>query len=172
MWKRLWLIAAVVLLFSSVPALAQEYPRVELFGGYSALVSGDVDNLDHVNGIGLDFAGNFNRNFGFAAEFGVHKNKSNRFYSAYLGPRLSLRGERVTFFIHALAGGVRVADRGNSSSLTVLSLAGGGGLDVNVSDNVAIRLFQIDYTPIRFRGEWVNLYRGQTGVTLRLGRID
>lgn len=172
MWKRLWLIAAVMLLFSSVPALAQEYPRVELFGGYSALVSGDIDNLDHVNGIGLDFAGNFNRNFGFVAEFGVHKNNSNRFYSAYLGPRLSFRGERVTFFIHALAGGFRVADRGSSSSLTVLSLAGGGGLDVNVSDNVAIRLFQIDYTPIRFRGEWVNLYRGQTGVTFKLGRID
>jgi len=172
MWKRHWLIAAVMLLIPAIPALAQEYPRVELFGGYSALVSGDIDNLDHFNGIGLDFAWNFNRAFGLVTEFGVHKNNGDRFYSAYSGPRLSFRGERATFFIHALAGSFRLPDEGGSRSLTVLSLAAGGGLDINVSDNVAIRLFQIDYTPVRFRGEWVNLYRGQTGVTFKLGRIE
>ncbi len=170
MCKRHWLTATAALLFLAVPSLAQEYPRVELFGGYSALVAGDIDNLNHANGLGAEFAGNFSRFFGLVAEFGVHRENDQRVYSAYAGPRLSFRGNRVTFFIHALAGGVRAPNGGGS--LTVASLAGGGGLDINVSDNVAIRLFQIDYTPVRYNGKWINLYRGQTGVTFKLGRTE
>lgn len=172
MCKRLWLIAAVLVLISAIPAIAQDYPRVEIFGGYSALVSGDLDNLNHVNGIGLDFAANLNRGFGFVAEFDVHKNDRNRAYSAYIGPRVSFRGERVTFFLHALAGGLKITNRGGGPSETVGSVAAGGGLDINVSNNMAVRLFQVDYTPIHYRGEWINLFRGQTGVTFKLGRID
>jgi hypothetical protein len=172
MWKKRWFIAAVMLLIPAIPAIAQDYPRVEIFGGYSALVAGDLDNLNHVNGIGLDFAANLNRGFGFAAEFGVHKNDRSRVFSAYLGPRISFRGEHVTFFLHALAGGLKVTNLNNSPGVTVGSLSAGAGLDVNVSDNVAIRLFQVDYTPVRYRGEWINLYRGQTGITFKLGRID
>jgi opacity protein-like surface antigen len=167
MWNRHLMIAAT-LLFVTAPALAQEYPRVELFGGYSALVAGELDNLDHANGIGAEFAGNFTRYFGLVTEFAIHRENDQRTYSAYIGPRLSFRGERVTFFIHALAGGLRAPNGGGS--LTVASLAGGGGLDLNVSDNVAIRLFQVDYTPARYNGRWISLYRGQTGVTFKLGR--
>ncbi|MGE0129643.1 MAG: hypothetical protein AB7U82_16310 [Blastocatellales bacterium] len=170
MLKKHWLIATAVLLFLTAPSLAQEYPRVELFGGYSALVAGDLNDLDHANGVGAEFAGNFNRFLGLVAEFGVHRDNDLRIYSAYAGPRLSFRGRRVTFFIHALAGGVRAPNGGGS--LTVASFAGGGGLDLNVSDNVAIRLFQIDYTPVRQGGHWFNLYRGQTGVTFKLGRTE
>lgn len=170
MLKRYWLIATAALLFLAVPSFAQEYPRVELFGGYSALVAGDLDNLEHANGIGAEFAGNLNRFFGLVAEFNVHRENDQRAYSAYAGPRLSFRGRRVTLFIHALAGGFRAPTSGGS--LTVASLAGGGGLDLNVSDNVAIRLFQVDYTPVRYNGKWVNLYRGQTGLTFKLGRAE
>src|SRR5262245_57155764 len=53
MMKRLWMLAAVMFL-TTIPALAQEYPRVELFGGYSALVAGDLNNLDHANGFGAE----------------------------------------------------------------------------------------------------------------------
>ena len=169
MFTRVWLIVAAIL-FLATPSFAQEYPRVELFGGYSALVSGDFDNLEHANGLGLDFAGNINRHFGLVAEFGVHKENNQRAYSAYFGPRLSFRGGGVTFFIHGLAGGVKIPTGGDY--VTVTSLAGGGGLDINVGDNVAIRLFQIDYTPIRYQGEWINLFRGQTGVTFRMGRTE
>jgi opacity protein-like surface antigen len=172
MRKRLWLIAAVMLLFPALRASAQDYPRVEIFGGYSALVAGDLDDLDHVNGIGLDFAANLNRGFGLAAEFDVHKNDRSRVYSSYLGPRISFRGEHVTLFLHALAGGLKVTNLNGSPGVTVFSLAAGAGLDVNVSRSVAVRLFQLDYTPVRYRGEWINLYRGQTGVTFKLGRID
>jgi hypothetical protein len=38
-----------MLFFLAVQSLAQEYPLVELFGGYSALVAGDLDNLSHAN---------------------------------------------------------------------------------------------------------------------------
>ena len=169
MFTRVWLIVAAIL-FLATPSFAQEYPRVELFGGYSALVSGDLNNLEHANGLGLDFAGNINRHFGLVAELGVHKENDQRAYSAYFGPRISFRGGRVTFFIHALAGGIKIPTGGDS--VTVASLAGGGGLDINVGDNVAIRLFQIDYTPIRYQGEWINLFRGQTGVTFRMGRTE
>ena len=170
MMKRLWLLVAGMFLMS-IPALAQDYPRVELFGGYSALVGGDIDNIDYANGIGLDFAGNFNRGFGLVAEVATHRvNNDDRAYTAYFGPRLSFRGERVTFFIHGLAGGIKIPSRNGSSSVTVASVAAGVGLDINVSDNVAIRLFQIDYTPVRYRGEWANLIRGQTGITFKMGR--
>jgi hypothetical protein len=172
MLKRYWLIAAVMLLIPAIPAIAQDYPRVEIFGGYSALVAGEYDNLDHVNGIGLDFAANLNRGFGFVAEFDIHKSDRNRAYSAYIGPRVTFRADRFSFFLHALAGGIRITQRGGGPIETVASIAAGGGLDVNVSDNVAIRFFQIDYTPVRYRGDWMNLFRGQTGITFKLGRID
>jgi hypothetical protein len=53
-----------------------------------------------------------------------------------------------------------------------LAWAVGGGLDINVNDRVAFRLFQADYLNSRadgFSGKPVNNFRIATGVVFRFG---
>ena len=73
------------------------------------------------------------------------------------GPRFSFRRERVTAFAHALFGVNRthltgfVANQNTfpSVSETDFAMGYGGGLDINAGKNIAIRLFQVDYVPVR-----------------------
>ena len=78
-----------------------------------------------------------------------------RFHSFMIGPRISYRGnERVTPFVHALAGGIRESIVGaqipSGGSETSFGLALGGGLDIKVARGVAIRIIQADYVRSRF----------------------
>lgn len=84
------------------------------------------------------------------------------------GPKLSARGERVTPYAHALFGAARrradvlvtpvapappgVGPLQFDNSETAFAMALGGGVDVNLTDNVAIRAVQADYVMTRFDG--------------------
>ena len=57
----------------------------------------------------------------------------------------------------------------SGSSDNNLQLGFGGGLDWNANPNVAIRVFQIDWAPVREKGgasgDWIkNVFRGSIGV--------
>ena len=111
---------------------------------------------------------NANRWFGIKADFSGHYRTpitSNDptitglprvdIYSFLFGPVISLRGERATPFVHALFGANRIStgdfddpfNPGQTVSIsnTDFAVALGGGLDVKVSNRVALRLFQVDY---------------------------
>jgi opacity protein-like surface antigen len=83
--------------------------------------------------------------------FGVDTEVTFTTFSA--GPRLYF-GDRVTGFVHALLGGIRgkgsVSFLGEnvSESATEFMIQPGGGVDIRVSDAVAVRL-QGDY-------QWIN----------------
>ena len=104
--------------------------------------------------------------------------------TALFGPRFFLRREKLTLFAHGLAGVVRTR---SSSEYSFGSLIGlpterssfaysenhfaygfGGGIDVNINRQFAIRVLQADYlrTQIEVRG---NQLRLQTGVVIRFG---
>jgi len=121
-------------------------------------------------------AGNFHRNVGIVGDFGgQYKNISGigvSTYSALFGPRFSARGERVTVFSHFLVGAVnaRAGLFGISFTQTGLGLAWGGGVDVNVGKQVAIRVAQVDWGMTRFTGEWsTNNVRYGVGVVFKFG---
>jgi opacity protein-like surface antigen len=80
-------------------------------------------------------------------------------YSLLGGPHLRFTNKtRLTPFVHALVGAARVRTGyrevaspdhvAATDSSTRLAMAFGGGLDLRLSKRVALRLFQLDYSPI------------------------
>lgn len=96
---------------------------------------------------------------------------SGNFFTYLFGPQITIRkSERVQPFVHVLFGGAYSNVYGNINTAGTInvtpatadfgkhafSLAAGGGLDINVSPSVAIRLGQFDYFMTRFSGRWID----------------
>lgn len=215
--------AAVLALLVSGAAVAQDFPRAEVFAGYSMLKLGISDSdLDSIVGSLEDMAPegvsvststsklmkkgfngsvafNINPAFGIVADFrynqdnivdftvsdeseSIDGNIKLRNLSLMAGPRFTYRGnERVTPFAHALVGldHIRLSGEadveGESIDLDMsetnngLGFALGGGIDVNLSESVAIRLIQADYYMTRHEGDRMNNMNLAFGVVFRIG---
>ncbi|HSW39421.1 MAG TPA: outer membrane beta-barrel protein [Acidobacteriota bacterium] len=213
------LVTVLCVLFVSGAAVAGDFPRVELFGGYSFMkIDMDTEGLAQAvaevapggsitysisrylkKGFNGSAAFNIAKSFGIVADFrynrdrvldftileggsAINGNLKWRDISIMGGPRFTLRSsDKVTPFVHALAGmdywtisgkanveGEDV-DVGKAESSSGLGVAVGGGLDVNVSRNVAIRLVQADYYLTRHGGERMNNINLAFGIVFRLG---
>jgi opacity protein-like surface antigen len=151
---------------ASTQAVAQDYPRVEVFTGYSYLRG----NLD-ANFVGFDVsaAGNFNKWFGVVADFSHHHvgGPWGQVDSFLIGPRFTSRGTgRVNPYFHTLLGAVRVSRFGSG---TAFGWALGGGVDVKVHKNIAIRVIDITYLLLRKDGFNSSNGRLSTGLVWRFG---
>ena len=81
-------------------------------------------------------------------------------YQFLFGPRVMWRRNRVTPFVHAMFGGIR--DGVGSTTIlgvttpavasTGLGMGIGGGFDINVSERLALRVPQFDWTPMHIAG--------------------
>ncbi|MFQ5663615.1 MAG: hypothetical protein ACE5HL_07280 [Terriglobia bacterium] len=170
--KKIVTTLGLVLLFT-VPAWAQDedYPRGEIFGGFSFFNSGD-GRPQQLYGFETSFTGNFHKNFGLTGDFGAQFKSiagvTLQGYQYLVGPRVAARGERVTGFGHVLFGGETL--RAGTFSTTGFAMAIGGGLDVNASENIAIRVIQLDWVPSRLQGVWFKRdFRAAVGVVVKLG---
>jgi len=118
---------AVTLLFSAASLVAQDFPRVEAFGGYT-YVRGGVFSATNLNGWNGNAAFNLNKWLGIVADVGgfygsntftrmipagvvpcppsctVGSTMDTRVYTVLFGPRLSYRSDRFTPFVHLLFG--------------------------------------------------------------------
>ena len=155
--KSLLLVLMTVCLFAA-PCSAQEFPRAELFGGYSYLHFPSFygeDARSIPKGWAAGIAGNFHRHFGAEAAFSGHYETqfNDREGSTHLflfGPKASVRLHNFTPWAHALFGTtvVRARAQSNSSygpadrraSATHFAWAVGGGLDYPFQKNVALRV--------------------------------
>lgn len=193
---RKFILFFAVLFLAAVPARAQDtYPSAEIFGGYSYL-SVDIgfddpfdddgedffDEREGVHGIGFSVAGNISSSVGIVADMSYHKRElelpgDDVDFSTFVflfGPRFTARGDRFDGFVHALVGGARSKVE-DFDSETDFALGFGGGLDIKAGDNFAVRLFQLDYIPVRTTnpftddGEWIHNLRFQIGGTFRFG---
>lgn len=191
---RASVLAATLALAAAIPARAQEFPRVEAFAGFSyanvglgpqANLFGPVSK----NYYGLHLGLNFNpyRNFSLVlTDLGmqsrgstihpiIRKTNNDVFTSqALFGPQFTIRTPKANFFAHSLVGvtNARLVESNSSGSIdlvrkTHLALGFGGGVDLNVSPRLAVRLFQADYVPTRSAGKWQNDFRVSTGVVFR-----
>jgi len=180
----------VLLALLPVAALAEERtPRGEFFGGYSyfgADLGGAGLNL---NGFNFAMTENVNSWFGATVDFSSHYGNmvtlvpttppaasggstttSVNAASVMLGPVFSYRkSPGVTPFVHVLMGAVRGSEGylGISKSDSELGLAFGGGLDVKVTRNLAVRVVQADYITTKFNEVRQSNLRVSAGLVLR-----
>ena len=172
--KKLLFFAVVLLLFS-VPALAQEYPRGEAFGGFT------YERVDisvvNVNAYGWHFAvnGNFHPHFGIEGEisgaYGSTLGVNFQNYTFLGGPRVMGQFDKGTVFAHALFGYDHARAQGAFSE-NDFAWAAGGGVDYNINKTWAWRVAQVDYLQIRVREPLnftSNSFRFSTGIVAKWG---
>jgi Outer membrane protein beta-barrel domain len=178
--KRWVLLFAAFLCFGAV-ASAQDFPKVEVFGGYSfyhfdspGSAFFDTSPLRaSMNGGSASISVNPFTHLGLVADFGGYASGNNSDLGAtdiitYLfGPKVAFRSGRFTPFAQFLVGGAHVAINGVGESL---AWSGGLGLDVNMSRHFGVRLGQLDYIRTYFAdgstGTQHNL-RASAGVVFR-----
>lgn len=198
--RKLCLLIALVFviavpLWSQTSASARDYPRSELFGGFSYynLDGQNIIPRENAYGWAAGISGNFHKNIGMAldvaGQYGdvnlplarrAFQNVGFSSYQFLAGPRFSVRSEEASGFFHTLFGGAyaRTPEGRETApgavpfnftrSTTRFAIGVGGGADRNINRSVAIRIFQLDWIFVR-SDPHVNNYRVQFGVVLRLG---
>lgn len=141
MQKQILLMIGI--LCSSLPLAAQEFKRVEVFGGYQFA---HAEPNENGNGWNVAVTGNITRSIGITGDFSGNYESGSSLYTYMVGPTFAARTERVTPFVHALFGGA------HADGLDAFAMALGGGVDVNAGDHFAIRLIQADWLMFRRAG--------------------
>lgn len=175
----------IVLLAMITVAAAQNYPKAEVFGGYSYLhASFAGSGLSYPAGGSGSVAVNLNDWFGITSDFGGNHRSAggggcgecsvgSNFVSYLFGPKFAYRQNRsFTPYAQALFGGAHqtIHIGGNSNSSDGFAMAIGGGLDINTSPHLAIRIAQVDYLLTKFNdglNNRQNNVRVSTGIVFR-----
>jgi opacity protein-like surface antigen len=161
--KKISMLCVIVLCLPLVAA-AQEYPRAEIFTGYSYL-RGDLDA--NFSGFDVSATGNFNSWFGVTADVSGHYIEGFKLYSFLFGPKVTFRGsDRVNPYLHTLVGTVRLSNFGSDN---VFGWAAGAGIDIKVHRKIAIRVIDITYLLLRDHGYNSHNGRLSSGLVWRFG---
>jgi len=196
--KKVFLLATMMLI-ASISAYAQDdYPKFELSPTWSMLVA-DIDILDNETLHGYGISGQFNltKSFSLVGEWAANHGASGpvtfteggidyvipeldtRVQTMLFGPRLTYRRAAVNVFGHWLvgAGTNKLKDESlnynwDERTAWQFAMAIGGGLDVNLGKNFAIRAAQFDWAPIHSDidlegSNFLNNIRYQAGVVLK-----
>jgi hypothetical protein len=176
------LIVLIVLLgLLSLPLMAQDNPKVEVFGGWQYLhFGGDNSYIGNASkGWDSSLTANVNKHFGLTADFSdayktqnitsetpegiVSANIHSHVYSYTFGPVVSMdSGGKINPFAHALFGGAHVTESGcvvleegsgcGLGSQNGFAMMLGGGVDVKANKFMALRIPQVDWVYYRFNG--------------------
>jgi hypothetical protein len=189
--------AGAAVLLVSLPTMAQNYPPVEVSGGFSYLHTEGGGNL---YGWDASITDNLNRWLGLVGEFSGHYGSANsvtavigfpgltttsitvnnhsNVYTFLFGPRFSYRRDkRFTPYAHVLPGFARSHVSGTvispigtttfSDTTTGFAMALGGGLDLRLSSHFDYRMIQADYLLTHFGSTTQNNARITTGVVYK-----
>jgi len=170
---KFYLLAALLLLIP-VPAMAQNTPKADVFGGYSLIPDAGIEQILH--GWNASVNGNINNWLGIKCDLSGHYTTGNglrvKLYTVTFGPQLSYRrNDKVVPFFHALfGGGWASAGFGDISySRTAFVMNIGGGLDLVAHKNFAVRPIQLDLLVSRFGPDASFDPRISAGIVFRLG---
>jgi hypothetical protein len=177
--------SAALLFALTLRVLGQDYPKMEVFAGYSHISNTTIldQSLDSNGGIG-SIAFNAKPWLGGVGEFGVYHSSLSRPAGAtstnvtfLFGPKFSAHpNARVTPFAQALFGGMHLGNiqfGAEGVSNNAFAMAFGGGLDVKLNQVIALRVVQVDWLRTHFHGNstlanWQNAPRISVGVVFRL----
>jgi opacity protein-like surface antigen len=170
--KRWAFLLGVILLFSFAASAQEENPKAEVFGGYSYVRVSDQGFSANFNGGSGSLSYNPNAWLGIVGDFGgYHWSESGadaNVITYLFGPKFAFRSGRWTPFVQTLFGGARISGSatslevaarvrpqgitpgGVSGSENAFAMAIGGGLDVNATPHIGIRLIQAEYVLTKF----------------------
>jgi opacity protein-like surface antigen len=190
--KKSLFLSSILAICLPLAASAQEVaPKVEIFGGYSYLrADTSIPGISRISahGFNTSLAGNITKHIGIVGELsrftisegfavsGLGPVRVDSNVVTYLfGPRITLHRGKVEPFVHALFGGARENDKFSPGSFSestenAFAFALGGGLDIKVHDNFAIRVAQVDYLADKLAVDTSNNFRYSVGVVIRLGK--
>jgi hypothetical protein len=155
---------AAVLLAGGLPAMAQG-AKAEIFTGASFARY----NSTNFGGWNASVTGNFLPWLGATADFAGLYNSPVHFYTYTFGPRLAVpQDEGLVPFTQATFGAERLTVAGAHANGFAAYI--GGGLDWIASENIAIRLMEIDALLTRVSSSNLSGTRLSFGVVFRLGR--
>jgi outer membrane protein OmpA-like peptidoglycan-associated protein/opacity protein-like surface antigen len=168
------MIAGLSMLATITAAQEEPPPKVELYGGYSyfypgANINGQLPGgllplssrlESNPRGAGASLTYDFNRWFGLtldtsfhwgSGEVGLPKRIDDAALNTLsLGPKITFRTKHFAPFVEVLVGDHRLMPDA-FHDIDKLGFMFGGGLDVNVSRHVALRLFRVDYVYSNYR---------------------
>ena len=153
----------------AVSASAQDYPKAEVFGGYSYLHTSVLGTGFSSNGASGSISINPNNWVGLVGDFGVYHRSvlgtGVNTVTYLFGPKFAYRhSDKLTPYFHFLLGGAHVSGSG------AFALAFGGGFDAKVTPHVAVRLIQVDYVLTKFgTNTHQNNARISAGIVFRPG---
>jgi hypothetical protein len=159
------LVTAIALLVST-QVVAQDYPRAEVFTGASYIRGSELDA--NFFGFEVSAAANFNRWFGMVAVFSHNQVSGGccRVDSFLVGPKFTSRGTgRANPYFHTTVGAVRA----NWFGSTAFCWAFGGGVDVKVHRNIAIRVIDVTVMVLRTHYSVSGNGKLSTGLVWRFG---
>lgn len=167
---RKFLLAVLLLGLLALPLMAQDNPRVEVFGGWQYQhLGGNGLSLNMPEGWDASLTGNINKHFGVTGDFsGSYKSEtvttesgsasaSLHLYTYTGGPVVAYDfGGKINPFAHVLFGGFTIGGSGSgclaggscgsgSASTNGYTVMAGGGVDAKVAKSIAIRLAQFDW---------------------------
>ena len=170
---RKFIAGACFLALFSLSAVAADYPKAEVFGGYQY---SHLEGGPNANGFNFAVNGNFNEWLGITADLGAGYatqsgvNLSN--YTFTFGPVMSLRANKAyTPFVHALVGvdysTASISGFGSGSG-NGMALLAGGGVDANFSGHLAFRVAQADWMLVHGNGGTSSKnFRFSTGIVFK-----
>ena len=159
---------AVLCIFATRAAAQDQTPKWELYGGYSFFQPGadvhgqlpgalfPISSRMEANprGVGLSATYDFNRWFGLtldtsthwgSGEGGLQKRIDDAALSTLsIGPKVTFRSKHFAPFLEFLVGDHRLMPDA-FHDIDKLGFMVGGGLDINLSNHVALRLIRADY---------------------------
>jgi len=153
----------------AVSASAQDYPKAEVFGGYSYLHTSVLGTGFSSNGASGSISVNPSNWVGLVGDFGVYHRSvlgtGVNTVTYLFGPKFAYRhSDKLTPYFHFLLGGAHVSGSG------AFALAFGGGFDAKVTPHVAVRLIQADYVLTKFgTNTHQNNARISAGIVFRPG---
>jgi hypothetical protein len=163
--------AAVLCGFGTMAAAQEQAPKWEIYGGYSFVYpGGNVHGMlplglvplssrmeSNPRGAGASVTYDFTRHFGITIDASDHwgsgetrlRNSADRLDDADLsnlsiGPKVTFRSTHFSPFLEALVGDQRLYPE-TFHHVDKLGVMVGGGLDVNLTRHVALRLLRADY---------------------------
>jgi opacity protein-like surface antigen len=192
--KQYAILFGSLLMFGAVASAQEpaETPQFEFSANYSFLRNypgGFLPAYNSNGGFGT-VQYNFSKSFGVVADLGANYVGTssgvpfgNTSFEYLFGPRYTLRHSRFSPFVQTLFGGERYSNGFDPQSPFPLlgasqnnfAMAFGGGLDVTLTNHLAVRPIQVDYLMTQFSpggGNAItasNNIRYSAGVVFRLG---